>query len=500
MHHKSGGYIWTLSEESPSATNPEEPSGSPDRNRISQGKTADPLTQIPNRLYFMDRLENAIDTAQRENTVFAVLFIDLDDFKVVNDSLGHAAGDELLIDVAGRLRGSIRSTSHHREGGQSVVARIGGDEFAILLSPIERENDAAIITQRILTRLSEPIHFEGRRILVSASIGIAFNAPDATPDDLLRNADTAMYSAKSSGKSRVAIFNEGMRERVITRFETEAGLRKAIETNQLVLHYQPILELSENTIRGFEALVRWNHPARGLIPPSEFIPIAEESDLIVHLGRWVLREACRQMAKWQESVGSGNRLTISVNVSSRQLTDPNLIADITAVEEAGLDPRSLALEVTESSIMGNPAQTLDTLQRLKKMNIRLEIDDFGTGYSSLSYLQRLPFETLKIDRSFIREIEGGGGSVDIVRAILELAHSLKMKVVAEGVETKDQIKTLDHLGSDFVQGYLLSKPLEAEAAWQLYIRSCEQGRSPLAFALDAVSMQRDLMNLSNRPM
>ena len=502
MHHKSGGYIWTLSR----GIAVRDQSGRAIRiagsqSDITEGKTADPLTQIPNRLYFMDRLENAIDTAQRENTVFAVLFIDLDDFKVVNDSLGHAAGDELLIDVAGRLRGSIRSTSHHREGGQSVVARIGGDEFAILLSPIERENDAAIITQRILTRLSEPIHFEGRRMFVSASIGIAFNAPDATPDDLLRNADTAMYSAKSSGKSRVAIFNEGMRERVITRFETEAGLRKAIETNQLVLHYQPILELSENTIRGFEALVRWNHPARGLIFPGEFISIAEESDLIVHLGRWVLREACRQMAKWQESVGSGNRLTISVNVSSRQLTDPNLIADITAVlKETGLDPRSLALEVTESSIMGNPAQTLDTLQRLKKMNIRLEIDDFGTGYSSLSYLQRLPFETLKIDRSFIREIEGGGGSVDIVRAILELAHSLKMKVVAEGVETEDQIKTLDHLGSDFVQGYLLSKPLEAEAAWQLYIRSCEQGRSPLAFALDAVSMQRDLMNLSDRPM
>jgi len=484
MHHKNGGYIWTLSR----GIAVRDPSGTAVRiagsqSDITEGKTADPLTQIPNRIYFMDRLENAIDTARGKNTILAVLFVDLDEFKVVNDSLGHAAGDELLIDVAGRLRASVRSTSHNREGSQSVVARVGGDEFAILVSPIDREEDAAIVAQRILRRLGEPVYFEGRRMFVSASIGIAFNALDATPEDLLRNADTAMYSAKSSGKARVAIFNEGMRERVIARFETEAGLRRAIEADQLVLHYQPIFAMSDNSVCGFEALVRWNHPQRGLVYPGEFIPIAEESDLIVSLGRWVLREACRQMAEWRKNLVAEQQLTISVNVSSRQLTDPKFLEDIAAVlEETGLDPRSLALELTESSIMGNPAQTLDTLDRIKKMDIRLEIDDFGTGYSSLSYLQRLPFDILKIDRSFIQELEGGNGSVDIVRAVLELAHSLKMEVVAEGVETEGQAQTLTRLGTNFVQGFLLSKPLEAEAAWQIYMRSAEQALRCLARA------------------
>ncbi len=470
MHHKSGGYIWTLSR----GIAVRDPLGKAVRiagsqSDITEGKTADPLTQIPNRLYFMDRLESAIDTAQQKHTRFAVLFIDLDEFKVVNDSLGHAAGDELLIDVAGRLRATIRSSAHHKDGGQSVVARIGGDEFAVLLSPIERDDDAAVVAQRILARLSEPVYFEGRRMFVSASIGVAFNSLGATPEDLLRNADTAMYSAKSAGKARMELFNQGMRERVITRFETEAGLRKAIETDQLVLHYQPIFGLGEHRICGFEALVRWNHPERGLVPPGAFIPIAEESDLIIPLGRWVLREACRQMAEWQKSLGSEPLLTISVNVSSRQLTDSRFIDDVSAVlHETGLNPACLALEVTESSIMGNPTKTLETLHRLKRMNILLEIDDFGTGYSSLSYLQQLPFDTLKIDRSFIRDLRAGSNSVDIVRAVLELAHSLKMEVVAEGVETQDQIETLDDLGSDFIQGYLLSKPLAPAAAWQLY--------------------------------
>jgi len=482
MQHKSGRYIWTLSrgiavrDEAGKAVRI---AGS--QSDITEGKTSDPLTQIPNRLYFMDRLESAIEAAEQRHTRFAVLFIDLDEFKVVNDSLGHAAGDELLIDVAGRLRASIRSSAHHKDGGQSVVARIGGDEFAILLSPIERDDDAAIVAKRFLTRLEAPVYFEGRRVFVSASIGIAFNSPGATPEDLLRNADTAMYSAKSAGKSRAEIFNEGMRERVITRFETEAGLRKAIEADQLVLYYQPIFSPSENRICGFEALVRWNHPERGLIPPGEFIPIAEESDLIVTLGRWVLRQACRQMAEWQQRLGPDSLLSIHVNVSSRQLTDTQFLDDISSVlENTGLDPACLALEVTESSIMMNPAKTLNMLQRLKSMKVQLEIDDFGTGYSSLSYLQRLPFDTLKIDRSFVRELSAGNSSVDIVRAILELAHSLKMSVVAEGVETEDQLRKLDQLGADYVQGYLLCKPLDAASAWQLYVNSQEHGISVLA--------------------
>lgn len=471
MQHKSGSYIWLLGR----GIAVRDASGRAVRIAGSQSdvtgrKAADPLTQIPNRRYFMDRLELAIDKSRRMDTHFAVLFVDLDDFKVINDSLGPGAGDELLIDVAGRLRASIRASSQSQDGAQSEVARVGGDEFAVLLSPLESDDEAAIFAQRILARLSEPAHFEGRRVFISASIGVAFNSSGATSEDILRNADTAMYSAKSAGKACVEVFNQGMRERVVTRFETEEGLRKAIETGQLILHYQPILALSNSTICGFEALVRWNHPQRGLTLPSEFIPIAEESDLIISLGRWVLRQACRQVAEWQGMLHPDHLLTVSVNVSSRQLNDPHFLEDLSSIlNETGLNPAGLALEVTESSILGNQGKTLETLQRLRNMNVRLHIDDFGTGYSSLSYLQRLPFDTLKIDRSFIRDLSAANNSVDIVRAILELAHSLKMTVVSEGVETRDQVEKLSGLGSDFVQGYLLSKPLAPSEAWRLYL-------------------------------
>lgn len=463
MQHKSGGYIWTLSR----GIAVRDQSGSAIRiagsqTDITEGKIADPLTQIPNRLYFLDRLESAIEDATRNKSQFAVLFIDLDDFKLVNDSLGHAAGDELLIAVAGRLRSSIRTNWQHRRGTQSVLARIGGDEFAILLSKIEHEPEAAAVAQRILERIAEPIYFEGQRMFVSASIGIALNSSGATPEDLLRNADTAMYVAKTAGKARMEFFDESMRERVIARFETEIGLRKAVDAKQLTVHYQPIVALYDGRIKGFETLVRWNHPERGLILPSEFIPIAEESDLILHIGRWVLREACRQMAEWHKKMSPATPLTTSVNVSSRQLADSRLVSDIAAIlSETGLPAESLVLEVTESSIMDNSEQTLASLQQLKAMGIRLEIDDFGTGYSSLSYLQRLPFGALKIDRSFIRDLSAGKSSVDIVRAILELAHSLHLEVIAEGVETGEQLQRLIEMGFKYVQGYFVSKPLDA---------------------------------------
>jgi predicted signal transduction protein with EAL and GGDEF domain len=356
------------------------------------------------------------------------------------------------------------------------VARIGGDEFAILLSHVQHEAEAAVVAGRILDRLSEPLYFEGRRMFVSASIGIALNSTGATPEDLLRNADTAMYHAKTNGKARFEFFNDGLREQVVTRFETETDLRKGIDEQQLVVFYQPIVSLIENRICGFEALVRWNHPERGLIVPSEFIPIAEESDLIIHLGRWVLRESCRQMAEWQRRFTCSLPLSISVNVSSRQLSDPHLVEDVKfALAESGLSPESLALELTESSIMGDAELTLAALESLKKMNIRLEIDDFGTGYSSLSYLQQLPFDTLKIDRSFISELSTGTGSLDIVKAILELAHSLRLEVITEGVETEQQVCRLRELGCNFLQGYLFSKPVNAEAAEKLYRETCKSG-------------------------
>jgi diguanylate cyclase (GGDEF)-like protein/PAS domain S-box-containing protein len=477
MRHKNGGYIWTLSRGiavRDSTGKAIRMAGS--QTDITEGKVVDPLTRIPNRLYFIDRLESAIETARQQNTAFAVLFVDLDQFKVVNDSLGHAAGDELLIDVAGRLRASIRSGARRGGSEQSVVARIGGDEFAILLGDVQPEADASFVAARILGRLGEPFYFEGHRMLVSASIGIALGSTGDTPEQLLNNADTAMYHAKTNGKARFEFFNEGLREKGVTCFEIESGLRKAIDENQLVVHYQPIVSASDNHLCGFEALVRWNHPERGLISPSEFIPVAEGSDLIVLLGRWVLVESCRQMAEWHKSFAPSPPLTISVNVSARQLSDSCLVEDVEfALAESGLNPESLSLELTESSIMGNTEQTLAILGRLKAMNVRLEIDDFGTGYSSLSRLQRLPFDTLKIDRSFIRDLSASNGSLDIVKAIMQLAQSLRLEVIAEGVESEEQLCSLRQLGCDHIQGFLFSKPVDADAAERLYGETREPG-------------------------
>ncbi len=477
MRHRNGGYIWTLSR----GIAVRDLTGKAIRmagsqTDITEGKIVDPLTHLPNRLYFIDRLESAIETADQQDKLFAVLFVDLDQFKLVNDSLGHAAGDELLIDVAGRLRVGIRSGGRRGGSEQSVVARIGGDEFAILLGNIKSEADASFAAARILERLGEPFSFEGRRMLVSASIGIALSSTGATPEELLYNSDTAMYHAKTNGKARYEFFNEGLREKGVTRFETETGLRKAIDAQQLVLHYQPIISAKNNRLRGFEALVRWNHPERGLIPPGEFIPVAEGSDLIILLGRWVLVESCRQMAEWQKSFARNLPITISVNVSARQLSDPHLVEDVQfALAESGLSPDSLVLEMTESSIMGNTEQTRAILDRLKAINVQLEIDDFGTGYSSLSRLQRLPFDTLKIDRSFVRELCAGNGSLDVVKAIMQLAHALKLDVIAEGVESDEQACGLRELGCDYFQGFLFSKPVDARAATLLYRESCKFG-------------------------
>jgi len=479
MRHGSGDYVWMLSR----GVTFRDPDGRAIRmagsqTDITEGKISDPLTQIPNRLYLIDRLQSAIDTTLEQGTLFAVLFLDLDHFKLVNDSLGHTAGDELLVDVARRLRACIRTSIRGGGQGKSIVARVGGDEFAILLAHIQSEADPATVSMRILERLNEPFFLEGRPMVVSASIGIALSSTGNTPEDLLRNADTAMYQAKANGKGRAEYFNEAMRERVISRIETESGLRKAIDNNQLVLHYQPIVSLINNCICGFEALVRWNHPERGLIYPGEFIPVAEESDLIILLGGWVLREACRQMAEWHKSFTSVSPLTINVNVSARQLCDPRLVEEVElALAESGLNPEALSLEVTESSLIGNAEQTLATLDRLKAINVRLEIDDFGTGYSSLSYLQRLPFDTLKIDRSFVCEMSAGNDSADIVKAIVEMAHSLKLKVIAEGVETEDQLSQLRELGCNSVQGFLFSRPVSAAIAREIYNEALEVGRA-----------------------
>jgi len=497
MRHKGSGYIWTLSR----GIAVRDLDGKAIRiagsqTDITEGKVVDPLTHLPNRLYFIDRLESAIETARQHDELFAVLFVDLDGFKRVNDNLGHAAGDELLINVAGRMRASIRSSSRRGGSGEPVVARIGGDEFAIFSGQIQREAEASTLAARILEKLREPFYFEGRRIFVSGSIGIALSSTGDTPETLLSNADTAMYRAKANGKERFEFFNEGLRKQVVTRFEIETDLRKAIDGQQLIVHYQPIVSTTDQQIRGFEALVRWKHPERGLIPPGEFIPVAEGSELIVLLGRWVLRESCRQMAEWQKNLAPDPALTINVNVSTRQLSDSRLVEDVEfALAESGLAPESLTLEMTESSIMGNTEETLATLDRLKAMNVRLEIDDFGTGYSSLSRLQRLPFDSLKIDRSFVRELSDGNGNLDIVKAIMQLAHSLRLEVTAEGVETKEQLRTLRQLDCNYIQGFLFSQPVEAAEAERLYRMTRESGVISSASGLPLPIVQEDRKQL-----
>ena len=497
MRHKGSGYIWTLSR----GIAVRDLDGKAIRiagsqTDITEGKVVDPLTHLPNRLYFIDRLESAIETARQHDELFAVLFVDLDGFKRVNDNLGHAAGDELLINVAGRMRASIRSSSRRGGSGEPVVARIGGDEFAIFSGQIQREAEASTLAARILEKLREPFYFEGRRIFVSGSIGIALSSTGDTPETLLSNADTAMYRAKANGKERFEFFNEGLRKQVVTRFEIETDLRKAIDGQQLIVHYQPIVSTTDQQIRGFEALVRWKHPERGLIPPGEFIPVAEGSELIVLLGRWVLRESCRQMAEWQKNLAPDPALTINVNVSTRQLSDSRLVEDVEfALAESGLGPESLTLEMTESSIMGNTEETLATLDRLKAMNVRLEIDDFGTGYSSLSRLQRLPFDSLKIDRSFLRELSDGNGNLDIIKAIMQLAHSLRLEVTAEGVETKEQLRTLRQLDCNYIQGFLFSQPVEAAEAERLYRMTRESGVISSASGLPLPIVQEDRKQL-----
>jgi predicted signal transduction protein with EAL and GGDEF domain len=389
----------------------------------------------------------------------------------------------LLMGIAARLRSSVRAAREHQ---QSVVARLGGDEFAVLLDDVRNVEDARMIAQRILDILQPPFNVQGRQVFANLSIGIALSSSGNTPEDLLRNADTAMYYAKANGKGRFAAFDEGMRERAVARLEIETTLRRAIDAQQLILHYQPELSIRTRRIKGYEALVRWDHPEMGMRAPSEFIPIAEESDLIVHIGRWVLGEACRQMAEWQKKFAFNPPLTISVNISARHLNDAGLVRDVERVlSETGLDPQCLKLEMTEGSIMQHPETSLDTLRRLKLMGIGLEIDDFGTGYSSLSYLQRLPFDTVKIDRSFIKELGIGAESSEIVKTIIDLARSLDLKVVAEGVETEDQLQVLTTLGCNYAQGYYFAKPSSSQTT---QVRMLERN-----------DMRRDFVSLCSEP-
>jgi diguanylate cyclase (GGDEF)-like protein len=414
----------------------------------------DSLTGLPNRALLLDRLDVALARAEREDQPVSVLFLDLDGFKVVNDSLGHVAGDRLLIEVARRLSGCLRRGD--------TAARIGGDEFAILLGDIGNPDRAPHVAERLIDALAEPITVLGREVFVSASIGIAHAQGDA--ENLLRNADVAMYRAKRSGEAGAyAIFEPSMHAAVVERLELEADLRRAIERDELVLHYQPIVDLAGGQVVGLEALLRWAHPRRGLVTPFEFIPLAEETGLIVDLGRWVLHEACRQAAEWRDDLRTG-RPWVSVNLSGLQLLDGSLDAEVAAaLAESGLDPAGLTLEITETVLVQDVAAAVDHLEKLRALGVSIAIDDFGTGYSSLRYIGRFPADVLKIAKPFVDGLHAESDAA-LVRTIIALADSLGLRTVAEGIEDREQHARLSELGCMLGQGYLFARPLAPEAA------------------------------------
>lgn len=413
----------------------------------------DALTGLPNRNYFIDTLKDLLQ-ASRENTEtnFAVLFLDLKSFKTINDSLGHSLGDRLIKNVAKRLSGMIREAD--------MVGRFSGDKFGVILADLLSREEATAFADRLAKRLSEPYTLDGRQVFTSAKIGIAYgNSKYPEAEDILRDADIAMYYAKDNEDNYV-IFDQKMHIRAVTRLQLETDLRFAIERNEFELYYQPIITLDTATLEGFEALVRWNHPQRGLVPPNEFIPISESTGLIIPMTVQILHTACSQVVQWQKKSQSAKPLTIAVNLSGKHFGHPGLVEQIkTVISETGISPESLKLELTESAVMDNAETAILMLKQIKETGVRISIDDFGTGYSSLSYLHRFPIDLLKVDRSFVSAMEENTENSEIVRTVIALAKALNLKVVAEGIESIHQFHQLRILGCEYGQGYLFSKPL-----------------------------------------
>jgi diguanylate cyclase (GGDEF)-like protein/PAS domain S-box-containing protein len=417
----------------------------------------DPLTGLPNRSLLLDRLNHWAARAGRDRSTAAVLFVDLDNFKVINDALGHDQGDRLLCSVADRLERELRPSD--------TIARVGGDEFVVFCEDIPNEHTALAMVDRLVHALDEPFDLGGQAQHATASVGIALGDGSTDPEVLIRNADAAMYRAKERGRARYELFDDEMRRRSISWLETESELRRAIDGDELRNVYQPIVSPRTGQIVGFEALVRWHHPERGVIAPADFIPVAEQSGLIVPLGRTVLEQACNEAASWNRDRGERPPLRLAVNFSPRQLSHPRAVDTVVdALESAGLPPQLLCVEITESALVDDAASTLATLNSLKELGVTLALDDFGTGYSSLTYVRRFPIDTLKIDRSFIDGIVGSSEDEAIVTAVLSMGRALGVHVVAEGVETEEQAERLRALGCKLAQGYLFSRPVAPEAA------------------------------------
>lgn len=417
----------------------------------------DTLTHLPNRALLAENLKFVIERAkQHEDYQFAVLFLDLDRFKNVNDSLGHSIGDQLLMAMARRLEHCIREVD--------MVARLGGDEFAILLDGIPSAEEATNMARRIYEKLQSPFNLSGHEVFTTTSIGIALSSTGYDhPETMLRDADTAMYRAKAQGKACYEVFDTGMHARAVYLLKMENDLRRAIEREELRVHYQPIVSLENGQLAGFEALLRWDHPERGFISPADFISLAEDTGLIVPIGMWILTAACQQLSKWHWQSPANRQLFMSVNLSSKQVAQSALVNQIREVlNDAHLDPRHLKLEITESAVMENAETAVQLFRRLKALGVQLSIDDFGTGYSSLGYLHRFPVDTLKIDRSFIGRIGEAAENIEIVRTIVALAENMGMEVVAEGVETLAQLGQLRKLNCKYGQGYLFSRPVAAD--------------------------------------
>jgi diguanylate cyclase (GGDEF)-like protein len=433
--------------------------GRDDREALAHRVLHDPLTDLPNRTLFLDRLELALARLRRHDGSIAVLFIDLDNFKVVNDSLGHGAGDRLLVEMARRLRHAVRPSD--------TIARFGGDEFVVLCEDIAQARDAVVVGQRIVEATAVPFDLDGREMFVTAAVGVALalDPEGATPETLLRDADAAMYRAKERGPGRVEVFDEALRARILERLELENGLRRAVQRGELCVWYQPEVSLADGRVIGFEALVRWQHPTRGLLAPAHFMQIAEETGLIVEIGAWVIDEACRQAAEWR---AEGAQLDVAVNVSARQLMDPDVVDVVKrALETHGLPPEALCLEITESAVMRDPEAVLNALSLVKQLGVKVALDDFGIGFSSLSQLRELlPLHALKVDRSFIRGLADNRNSA-IVAAVVMMATTLGVTAIAEGVETEEELAQARALGIDTSQGYLFTAPGPAETMSEL---------------------------------